>query len=87
VIRGIDRAELRRRYEGIDALLQGALEKAQQLPSVDQLDDLAQQVAFISGHLDNIVEQSAGALNGPHAEVRAAPDVECVIVQAAGPQP
>jgi hypothetical protein len=87
VIRGIDRAELRRRYEGIDALLQGALEKAQQLPSVDQLDDLAQQVAFISGHLDNITQQSAAVLKGPHAEAGgAASDVECVIVQAAGPR-
>ena len=78
---------LRQELEAVNALMQGILEKAQLLPSVDELDDLAQQVAFISGHLDNIAQQSAGALNGPHAEAGAAPDVECVIVQAAGPRP
>jgi hypothetical protein len=84
--------ELRQELEAINALMQGVLEKAQQLPSVDELDDLAQQVAFLSGHLDNIVEQSgklaAGALKGLQAEAgdHASGD-ECVIAKAEEPRP
>jgi len=73
--------------------MQGVLEKARLLPSVDELDDLAQQVAFISGHLDNVVEQSGklllgGDLKALHAEAGdPASGDECVIVKAEGPRP
>jgi hypothetical protein len=58
---------LREHLDAIDALMRGVLEKAERLPTVDQLDDLAQQVAFISAHLDNAVEQARKLAAAPGA--------------------